>query len=166
MKAWHYLKEDRRIRFRDGKEVDDGEIVEVGKTYTAKGKLVLCKNGMHGSISPLDALQYAPGPIVCRVNIIGEIQKGDDKIIGRNRKVLWMYDATDVLRKFSRMCALDVVYLWDAPDVVVQYLQVGKEELRDAAWDAAWAAARDAAGDAAKGRQSRRLHRMLMAGNQ
>jgi len=40
--------------------------------------------------------------------------------------------------QFARWCSLRVVHLWDCPDVVMQYLETGDEELRDAAWNAAW----------------------------
>jgi len=74
---------------------------------------------------------------------------GDDKISATERKYLWGFDATDTLWRFARLCALDVVHLWDAPDIVVRYLKTGDESIRDAAWDAARAAARFAARDAA-----------------
>ena len=105
MRAWHFLKDDCRLRYRDGEEVDDGEIVEIGKTYTAVGDIDLCKNGMHGSKRILDALQYAPGSIVCKVEIDGEIVEGDDKLVGRSRTVLSMVDITDVLHEFACLCA-------------------------------------------------------------
>ncbi|MCB7127908.1 MAG: hypothetical protein J3T61_00015, partial [Candidatus Brocadiales bacterium] len=96
------------------------------------------------------------------------------------RTVLWRLDIEDLLRDFTRRCALDVVDLWDAPDVVVRYLKTGDESLRDAARaaardakDAARAAARDAkdaagaaaraAKDAAGAEQNRRLTSMIMA---
>ena len=53
------------------------------------------------------------------------------------------------IRLFARQCALDVIHLWDAPQLVKKYLKTGDEKIRDAAWDAAWAATRDAAWDAA-----------------
>jgi len=43
------------------------------------------------------------------------------------------------------MQALSVVHLWDAPDVVLDYLMTGDKSIRDAAWAAARIAARDAA---------------------
>ena len=63
----------------------------------------------------------------------------------------------ETLREFARWCALQVIDLWDAPDVVRRYLETGDETLRDAsqsaalsaAWDAALSAAWDAAGSAA-----------------
>jgi hypothetical protein len=68
------------------------------------------------------------------------------------------HDITDLLWQFARQQALLVINLWDAPDLVRQYLETGNESLRAAAraaaWDAAqaaaWAAAWDAAWDAAK----------------
>lgn len=176
MKAWHFISSDRRLRYDDNRRVEAGEI------YTTDADPVLCIAGMHGSIKPLDALSYAPGPIVCRVDITGDVVQGDDKIVGRSREVLWMADATDVLWKFARLCALDVAHLWDPPNIVLRYLRTGDESIRAAAWDAAWTAAcgaaraaagtaagtaawtaaRDAAWDAAWDAQNRRLYRMLM----
>ena len=54
------------------------------------------------------------------------------------------------LPEFARWCALQVIHLWDAPPVVREFLETGKEELRDAARDTARAAASDAASDAAR----------------
>jgi hypothetical protein len=149
IKCWHFLQDDRRLRW------GTKEVVEVGQTYTVDfpyefdgggfkeiyDKPALCKAGVHGSRRILDALQYAPGPICCRVKIWGEVIAGKDKLVGRSRKVLQMIDATDILRKFARLCALDIIHLWDAPDVVVEYLKTGNEAIREAAWDAVRAAA-------------------------
>ena len=150
IKAWHFAplndKGQGYLRF------DDGRIIKAGETYSCEGEPALCENGMHGSRSIIDALDYAPGAFISRVEIWGDVQTDVDKIVGRHRKILWCYDATDVLRRFARLCALDVVRLWNAPDVVVQYLKTGDESLRSAARSATWAArnaARDAAWDAA-----------------
>jgi len=51
-----------------------------------------------------------------------------------------MIDAEKILQKFTRMCALDVVDLWDAPDVVAKYLKTGNGSLGQAAWIAAFSA--------------------------
>ena len=53
-------------------------------------------------------------------------------------------------RLFARWCALGVIHLWPAPQVVRDYLSGGGESLRAAAGTAAWDAARDAAGAAAR----------------
>ena len=72
--------------------------------------------------SPFEALQHAPGPMLHKVGS-GEI------------------DATEVLREFTRWCALQVIDEWDAPDVVREYLETGDEWLREEAKALAKAAA-------------------------
>ena len=139
IRAWH---------FTDGMFLRDGQPLVVGKTYTYAGWVKLCESGLHASKRPIDALQYAPGNVVSRVECGGEMLNGDDKLVCTERTVLWAYDAEKVLRHFARLCALDVIHSWDAPTVVVQYLRTGDESLRDAAW---WAAAWDAARDDAAG---------------
>jgi hypothetical protein len=39
-------------------------------------------------------------------------------------------------REFARRCALDVIHLCEAPDIVKDYLKTVDEEIREAAWDA------------------------------
>jgi len=97
---------------------------------------------MHGSEEILDALEYAPGSIICLVEIWGKVKKGGDKLVGQHRKVLKMIDGEKLLRKFACECALHSVehYWHDAPDIVVKYLKTGKEKYRDAATDAVRAA--------------------------
>lgn len=153
--AWHFVGQT----LRDGRPVPaDGEWL------VHDGPLVLCESGLHASVCPFDALSYAPGPILCRVEMGGTIRHGDDKLVAMRRRIVARVDATPILREFARACARDVLHLWDAPDVVRRYLETGDETIRDAAsaaasadawaWrDAAsadaWAAARDAASAAA-----------------
>ena len=153
---WHFLAEDRRLQF------GSLEVVEAGKTYTAEGPLVMCKNGVHASRRAIDALQYAPGPIVCRVRLSGEIQHDTDKSVARHRTVLWMADATAILHEFALVCGEQALGMmaamgeepdpscWAALDMKRRWLagQATDEELA-AAWDAAWAGARAGAWDAA-----------------
>lgn len=144
MRAWHFLYEGGRTR--------DGIVCEVGSVLRVEGEIVPCKRGLHGSVKVLDALSYAPGPIACVVDMRGTlVPHGNpvDKWVCSEREVLAMADAAVVLRKFARECALDVAPLWNAPEVVLQYLRTGDKSLRDAAaraaaagWDAAtWSAA-------------------------
>lgn len=67
--------------------------------------------------------------------------------------------ADELLREFARKCALQVVHLWNAPEVVREYLETGREGLRlparaaakAAAWSMpVWPAASGAARDAAE----------------
>ena len=133
--AWHFLPNDRKLRYGDNR------IAEPGVTHTVNCKPVLCESGLHASIKPLDALHYAPGPIVSQVEISGDLIIGDDKLAGTSRKYLWIADAEQTLNNYARWCALEVIHLWDAPEIVKRFLETGDESLRDAARGAAWCAA-------------------------
>ena len=139
--AWHFVG----ATLRDGRPIPaDGE------TLRHDGDLVLCETGLHASVRLINALSFAPGETLCRVRCEGRIIHDDDKLVCSERTILWRINATDLLREFARRCALDVVHLWDAPEIVLDYLRTGDETKRDAARDAAWAAAKDAAWAAAR----------------
>ncbi len=142
MKAWHFTSDT----LRDGRPLPaDGEVLR------HRGDLIMCQQGLHASVRIIDALRYAPGNTVCRVSVSGhEWQGHDDKIVCRERTIVWRIDGESLLRKFARLCALDVVHLWDCPDIVLRYLKTGDEKIRAAAWAAAGDAARDAGWDAAR----------------
>jgi hypothetical protein len=139
--AWHFVGD----ALRDGRPVPAD-----GVTLKHKGKLELCASGLHASERLIDALEYAPGPILCRVQMGGTIKKKSDQLVARQRTILWRVNSTDVLREFARQCALDVAHLWNMPPVMRQYLETGDESLRATASSAAWAAAKDVAWDATK----------------
>ena len=137
VRAWHFVGDT----LRDGSPIPaDGVWLEY------KGALKMCESGLHASRHPFDAMKYAPGNTLCIVECSGEIIEDTDKLVCSRRRIIERMDATEMLRYFARMQALSVVHLWDAPDVVLDYLMTGEEELRaaalDAALDAAWAAAR------------------------
>jgi hypothetical protein len=112
----------------------------------------MCETGLHASRRVIDALQYAPGPTICRVTcrrIVDEHK--NDKLVCWERRIDWRIEnADDLLRAFARKAALSVIHLWDAPAIVKQYLETGDESIRAAAWAAARDAARAAAWDAAR----------------
>jgi hypothetical protein len=149
MKTYYHFTSDI---LRDGRPVPPA-----GKWLRHEGELIPCEAGLHASEHPFDALQYAPGSLLHKVELSGEIiPHGNpvDKVCASGRKILATVNAEDLCRKFARRVALDVIDKWDAPKVVRDYLTTGDETLRDAAWDAAWTAdravARDAALDAAR----------------
>ena len=139
-RAWHFLAKGNKLR--------DGSIApKNGVWLEHKGRLVLCESGLHFSRQPFDALNYAPGPILCLVEIGGEIvePKGENKGICSRRKIITRMDATELLRYFARMQALSVIHLNEDlcnSEVVCDYLMTGDDSLRAAAWDAARDAAR------------------------
>ena len=171
--GWHFARADNRLNYEDKRPIIIGETHTVD---TSEKPLELCLWGLHASSRIIDALQYAPGPMIYRVELSGTIITGVDKMVATERTYLWGYDATDVLRLFARRCALDVVHLWDAPDVVLKYLKTGDESLRAAAWTAArdaastveWTAAGTvawtAAGAPARKKQNNRLTQMISGG--
>ena len=142
--------------FTDGYRLRDGQPLEMGREYVFDGTPVMCARGYHASRHVFDALEYAPGATLSLVECREVTEERDDKLVCRRRRVIATIDATDLLRKFARLCALDVVHLWEAPEIVILYLKTGDESLREAAriaaWDVAWDAmdaAQDAARDAA-----------------
>ena len=129
---------------RDGRPIPPD-----GEWLTHDGPAVMCESGLHASRHPLDALQYAPGATLCLVECEEIVSEQDDKFVCRRRRILARIDATDLLWRASREFARSVLHLWDAPQVVRDFLATGDESLKAAARDAAWAAAWDAARAAA-----------------
>jgi hypothetical protein len=144
-----------------GDTLRNGEpIPAVGEWLVYSGKIAPCKSGLHASVHPFDALRYAPGNLLHRVTLEGELTPHGvpvDKWVGRRRLIHQTINAEKMLRDFARWNARQVLHLWAAPDCVVKFLK-GDDSLRaaayvaarDAASDAASAAARDAAYAAAR----------------
>lgn len=153
--AWYFSDKSERLRFGDGRKV------ELGKTHKVEGELRLYAHGLHASKRLIDALSYAPSETLWLVELSGEILDSTDKCVASERKYIARLNSEKILRDFARECVLSVIDLRDAPQVVIDYLKTGNEEIRDAArdaasasalaaaraaaWDAALAAARDAA---------------------
>ena len=165
MIAYHFCG----ATLRDGRPIPaDGEWL------VHEGQVTICETGLHASSHPFDALQFAPGATLCIVECEDIVTEHVDKLVCRRRKIVKRIDATELLWKASREYAKSVLHLWDAPQVVKDFLDTGDESLmaaaraaaRDAAWDAArdagWAAAR-AAGWAAARAAARAAQRDLFA---
>jgi hypothetical protein len=156
---------------RDWRPVPDD-----GETLVHDGGLSLREDGLHASVQIIDALGYAPGNTICRVECGGEVLESEGRIACSQRTILWRIDGSRLLRDFARQCALDVIHLWDAPGGVLDWLETGDESLRkaagkvignednfysvDAAWATteveAWEAAREAADAAAFAKAGKR----------
>ena len=158
--AWHFVPEDRKLNY-DSMEL----LVEPGFIYSVDdGPLKMCKRGMHASRRPIDALQYAPGPIVCYVRCWGDVEEQSDKLVCRHREVLWVADATRTLHEFACWCVRNTPLgngktVWDllsdersrtAVEVKEQWL-LGKATDQELA----------AAGDAARAAQNKHLEAVL-----
>src|SRR3990167_9534846 len=141
--AWHFV----------GNKLKDGRpLPKSGVVLKQSGTIVPCKNGLHGSIKIVDGLRYAPiyTKWICRTKHSGIIvSHNNDKIASSERTILWKVKAEPILCEFVRLCALDVIHSWNAPDVVKEYLETSDEKIRSAAWRAARSTARSAVQDAA-----------------
>jgi hypothetical protein len=123
------------------KTLRDGSPIPLdGEWLSVKGKIEMCKRGLHASAHVADALKYAPGATLCLVKLDGEILKQDDKVCASKRKIIARFDATELLRADARASALSVAHLWEMPAIVRQYLETGNEDIRKEARDAAYAA--------------------------
>jgi hypothetical protein len=124
MKAYH---------FTGSTLLDGAPIPAAGEWLIHTGTIEPCRSGLHASQHPFDALKYAPGSLLHLVEIEGDIQEhGEpvDKVVGRRRKILATIDAGPLLCEFARWCALQVIDLWDAPQIVREYLASGEKSLR------------------------------------
>ncbi len=170
--AWHFLSEDRRTAH------DEEIAVVAGQTLKMRPPVQLCSRGYHASVRAIDALQFAPGPIVCRVKLHGTVVLDTDKAVATRRTCLWIADATRTLHEFALWCAeqaleqqkaigfnphedswkaLQVKRLWLDDEATDDELSAARSAARSAAWSAAWSAARSAARSA----QNEQLERML-----
>ena len=150
-----------------GDKLRDGRPIPAdGEWMVHEGPLEPCVSGLHASEHPFDALRYAPGATLCRVELEGDlVSHGDpvDKWVGRRRRIIARIDATTLLRWFAADQALSVAHLWKMPAIVREYLTTldknkraaAEAAARDAAWDAAWDAARAAAWAAARAAAAR-----------
>ena len=160
--AWHFLRSDKRLGYKDGRKVVKGRKMKCPPDR----KIQLCEYGMHASLRLLDALSfvYWKNPIVCRVELSGDVIQGIDKIVAPERKVIAWCDADKLLHEFACRVAEDSLVHFEKrfpedkrPRLAIEakhlWLQgkISDEELRSARAAAAdaTAAADDATDDAA-----------------
>lgn len=124
IKAWHFTAD----LLRDGRPIPPP-----GQTLVHVGPVKMCRSGLHASERIIDALTYAPGTMIHRVECDDIVSLQHDKLVCRRRTILWSVDGGEILRAFARRCALDVVHLWDTTDVVVRWLRTGNPSILYAA---------------------------------
>ncbi|MDE1871826.1 MAG: hypothetical protein KGI06_06335 [Candidatus Micrarchaeota archaeon] len=155
MKAYHFLRAD--MTAGNGDEPPWA----VGETRSIEGELALCGRGYHSSPSWADALQYAPGPVACIVEVSEPKAKDAEfprKQMSRTRTLLAARDVSRELRLFAWDCEeRPLAHEWAAGEATDEELAAAWVTARDAArkaadaaWDGAWVAARDAAWAAAR----------------
>jgi hypothetical protein len=148
--GWHWMHNNRELQYGNG-----GRVLGTWDVCHAIGKPELCRTGLHWSSRIIDALNYAPGSIICRVETWGETVHGDDKSASEHRQIRWWLDAEMVL--WAWLCdtaeaSLKTVGVTDERSLSAIALRrdwLDGRVVSNQEWDAAWAAARDAARDAA-----------------
>ncbi len=161
--AYHFLKSD--MCSHAGHEPPWKE----GETRTLDGEIVICVHGYHASRTAWDALQFAPGPVLCLVEV-EPVKEHTDKLVSRSRRLIKAVNVERELREFVADCAERVLHFYEEaypgdqrPRAAIATARAyARGEATDgelnAAADAAYAAARaarnaanaaDAAADAA-----------------
>ncbi len=106
VKAWHFIQGELSRPHAEVKPVGNGwdhtahvaTRLRPGHVWRVKPKdLDMCHWGLHASRRVVDALQYAPGWTLCRVECRGEIQEDRDKLVCSVREILWWVDFKEVL---------------------------------------------------------------------
>jgi len=126
--AWHFVGDT----LRDGRPIPAD-----GVWLRHDGPIVWCESGLYASPTPWDALTYAPGPTLCKVECKKIHENRFEKIVCRERCIVKRIDITNLLREFACQQALSVAHLWEAPEIVRQYLETGDETMRYSALVAA-----------------------------
>ena len=110
--AWHFLPPNRRLTYGDGRTVEVGLTTRLSSLQPVS----LSHHGLHASERILDALRLAPGPVLCRVLLSGNVQQHGDILVARERHVLWMEDITPLLHRFAVRCARQALTALDRPE--------------------------------------------------
>jgi hypothetical protein len=101
-------KQETKIgyHFTRGGKLRDGKPVPKKKTWLrVEGRIIPCSWGLHMGECVKDALQYAPGTRLHKVELRGDLQHHEgDKWVGRERKILATVEAADLLMVFARKC--------------------------------------------------------------
>lgn len=148
MKAYHFLKADFTAGEGNEKPWEIGET----RTIANANDVRLCEYGYHSSPTLLGALQYAPGPMACLVEVSEPLFKDTDKQVSVSRKLIRAINIERQLRLFGCDCAERVLYIWEKHSnderprqaiTIARAYANGKatDEQLAAAWDADWAAA-------------------------
>ncbi len=86
----------------------------VGETRRMKGPLVLRHRGYQWWPTPATALQYAPGPVLCLVEVEEEGPRDETRSRSRSRKLLKAVNVDRDLRLQAWRMALDVLPVYES----------------------------------------------------
>ena len=148
--AYHFTGD----KLRDGRPIP-----AVGEWIEETGELRICEKGLHASRTPFQALSFAPGFSLHKVEVREIAAETEAKLVARQRRIIATIDAKDLILSFARKQALSVIHLFDCPPILKKWLETGDESIRKEARAAAiayaaiaYAAANAAANAAAAAR--------------
>lgn len=104
--AYHFLKSD--MCPGEGHEPPWKE----GETRTLGGEIVICAHGYHASRTAWDALQFAPGPVLCLVEV-EPVEEHTEKLVSRSRRLIKAVNVERELREFAADCAERVLHFYE-----------------------------------------------------
>ncbi len=90
--GWHFLPADRKLSEGDGRTVSLGQTLTM--KYNSTETPACCSYGMHASERISQAAKFEKGPVLCRVEVWGNIDTNHDKFCGRHRRVIWWKELT------------------------------------------------------------------------
>ncbi len=154
IKAYHFLQANLTAGFGDEKPWEIGET----RTIAEPSKIAVCKYGYHSSPTLWDALNYAPGPMACLVEISQPVESDENKSVSAKRKLIKAVNIDRELRLFACDCAERVLYIFERehpndkrPRAAIEVsrrfadgkatmteLAAARAAARAAAWAAAW----------------------------
>jgi hypothetical protein len=158
--AWHFVAFNRQLGYNDGRTAVPG--LTYYDDNRSNGQV--CRPGLlHWSYRVIDALMYAPGPILCEVLPGGEIFTGTfikDKCGSTERTVIRMADVSNVLHEAACQFAERALSRTETPDPrSVAALRARRDwlagkisyaEFASCVWSGAWWTAELAAWSAAE----------------
>ena len=170
--GYHFLRAD--MTSGSGKEPP----WTIGEKRTINGGAIKpCARGYHASPSIFDALQYTPGPVLCLVELSGDVTphgEPHDKWAARSRKLIAAVNVERELRLLACDFAERILPIFERkyqkdkrPRIAIKTARrfadgkATREELT-AAWAAAGAAAWAAAGAAERNWQRERTEAVLL----
>jgi len=122
---------------RDGRHVpkDGVKLVYEGPIKIVPSYRVPLKVGLHASLSAFDALFYAPGNTLCKVQCSDIVERERDRFICREKTILQRFDLYSLSYYFTKELLLVLAPLWCTPNSVLKYFEKDNPKLRPTVWD-------------------------------
>jgi len=91
--AYHYVRRERNGSLVLG----DGRPVEVGQVLQ-EPEILMCNYGLHASLTPEDAHEYAPShSVLTRVLVWGRLRVRKDRLVATHRKIVKICADADLI---------------------------------------------------------------------